>query len=80
MSNSNMFQGELNKTTFADAYKFESFSSYITNNGLSVRGFLPNCIFCSSTNTANLAKDGSFKQCKTCNKQFKSMFDTGKKN
>jgi len=75
-----MFHGELDKTLLDNAYKFESFSPYIINNGLVGGGFLPICVFCSSSNTANLAKDGSFKQCNTCKKQFRPMFNKCNKN
>jgi hypothetical protein len=65
-NNSNFQQTPLN-----DAYQFNTFSPYIINGGLNSR-FSPICIFCSSNNTMNLAKDGSFKQCNSCRKQFKS--------
>lgn len=71
MSNSNMFNGELGQTSIDEAYKFTSFSQYIIDGGLNTR-FSPICIFCSSNNTFNLAKDGSFKQCNSCRKQFKA--------
>ena len=66
-----MFNGELSQTSIDNAYQFSSFSPYILNGGLN-RTFSPICIFCSSNNTMNLAKDGSFKQCNTCRKQFKA--------
>ena len=72
MSNPNYFNnGELSKTSIDSAYQFSSFSSYIMNGRLSNR-FSPICIFCSSNNTINLINDGSFKQCNSCRKQFKS--------
>ena len=71
MSNPNMFNGELAQTSINSAYQFNSFSPYIINGGLNSR-FTPICIFCSSNNTMNLINDGSFKQCNSCRKQFKS--------
>lgn len=71
MSNPNMFNGDLKQTSIDAAYQFSSFSPYILNGGLN-RIFSPICIFCSSNNTMNLAKDGSMKQCNTCRKQFKA--------
>jgi len=63
--------GNFQQTPINDAYKFNTFSPYIMNGGLNSR-FSPFCIFCSSNNTTNLANDGSFKQCNSCRKQFKS--------
>jgi len=73
MSNPGYFNNgnELTQTNLDDAYKFNSFSPYIMNGGLNTR-FSPLCIFCSSNNTINLINDGSFKQCNSCRKQFKS--------
>ena len=71
MSNPNMFNNNLQQTTINDAYHFETFSEYINNKGLQPN-FSPICIFCSSRETISLIKDGSFKQCKTCKKQFKA--------
>ena len=63
--------GNFKETPLNDAYQFNTFSPYIMNGGLNSR-FSPNCIFCSSNNTMNLANDGSFKQCNSCRKQFKA--------
>ena len=71
MSNPNTFNNDLKQTSIDSAYQFSTFSSYIMSGGLNST-FSPICIFCSSNNTMNLAKDGSFKQCNTCRKQFKS--------
>jgi hypothetical protein len=67
-----MFTGNLAETNLDAAYQFSSFSPYIINGGLNSR-FSPNCIFCSSNNSINLANDGSFKQCNSCKKQFKAQ-------
>ena len=72
MSNPNMFNNNLQQTPINDGYHFESFSSYIVNNGLRTK-FSPVCIFCSSNESVSLIEDGSFRQCKKCKKQFKSM-------
>ena len=71
MSNPNMFNGDLQQTTINDAYQFTSFSTYINSNGLQTK-FSPICVFCSCPETTTLTNDGSFRQCKKCNKQFKS--------
>jgi len=71
MSNPNIFNNDLSQTSINSAYQFTSFSPYIINGGLNSR-FSPNCIFCSSNNTMNLANDGSFRQCNSCRKQFKA--------
>jgi hypothetical protein len=73
-NNNNIHQTPLN-----NAYQFSSFSSYIQNGGL-MSSFSPTCIFCSSNNTVNLINDGSFKQCKSCKKQFKSANASYKNN
>jgi hypothetical protein len=76
MSNSNnTFNGSKNlvQTSLDDAYKFGTFSTYINNNGLQIM-FSPRCIFCSSNNSISLINDGSFRQCQSCNKQFKALF------
>jgi hypothetical protein len=74
MSNSNIFNGgNFQQTPLNDAYKFQSFSTYINNNGLKSR-FSPQCIFCSSLESIALLNDGgSFRQCNRCKKQFKAI-------
>lgn len=73
MSNPNIFNDDLAQTPLNSAYNFTSFSPYIMNGGLNSK-FSPICIFCSSNNTLPLTKDGgSFRQCNTCKKQFKSQ-------
>lgn len=80
MSNSNIFNGgNFQQTPLGDAYQFQSFSSYINNNGLLTK-FSPRCIFCSSNNTINLTNEGSFKQCNNCKKQFKSILSNNQAN
>lgn len=61
-----------NGVLIEDAYKFESFSNYL-NNGIK-RKFIPKCIFCNSLDTTSLEKEGIFRQCNKCKKQFKSLF------
>ena len=79
MSNPNMFNGDLAQTNLDAAYQFNSFSPYIMNGGLNSR-FSPICIFCSSNNTMNLINDGSFKQCNSCRRQFKSVLSNNQVN
>jgi hypothetical protein len=73
MSNSNIFNGgNFQQTPLNDAYQFQSFSTYINNNGLKSM-FSPRCIFCSSFESIALSNDGgSFRQCNRCKKQFKA--------
>jgi len=66
-----MFNNNLQQTTINDAYRFESFSDYINNNGLQTK-FSPVCIFCSEKESLSLISDGSFRQCKRCKKQFRA--------
>ena len=80
MSNPNFFSNQDLPQTYIDsAYQFTSFSPYIMNGGLN-RYFSPICIFCSSNNTINLVSDGSFKQCNSCRKQFKSQLTNNNNN
>jgi hypothetical protein len=74
MSNSSIFNNQNNfpQTSLNDAYRFQSFSTYINNNGLQTM-FSPICIFCSSNNSISLINDNSFRQCRRCNKQFKTL-------
>ena len=75
MSNSNMFTNNLVQTSLNDAYKFNTFSEFIQKQAMS--NFSPICVFCSSNNTISLTNDGgSFRQCNTCRKQFKSLLLT----
>ena len=73
MSKSNIFKGgNFQQTPLNDSYHFQSFSSYINNNGLNTR-FSPQCIFCSSLESIPLLNDGgTFRQCNRCKKQFKA--------
>ena len=71
MSNPNMFNNNLQQTNVNDAYRFQSFSNYINNNGLQTK-FSPVCIFCSEKESLSLISDGSFRQCKRCKKQFRA--------
>lgn len=71
MSNSNIFNNNLVQTSLDDAYKFHTFSGYINNNGLQTR-FSSKCIFCPCDISTSLISDGSFRQCNSCKKQFKS--------
>ena len=73
MSNSNIFNNcNLQQTPINQAYQFQSFSSYINNNGLR-SNFSPICVFCSSNETISLTNDGSFRNCSKCKKQFKAL-------
>jgi hypothetical protein len=77
MSNPASFYANLQQTPIENAYKFQTFSGYINNNGLTSR-FSPICIFCSSSDTISLMNDGgSFRQCNKCKKQFRARFING---
>ena len=67
-----MFTNNLQQTSINDAYRFTTFSEFIKTQ--SSVNFSPLCIFCSSNNTFSLSPDGSFKQCRSCKKQFKALF------
>ena len=70
MSNPNMFNNNLQQTNINDAYRFQSFSDYINNNGLQTK-FSPVCIFCSEKESLSLISDGSFRECKRCKKHIR---------
>ncbi len=70
MNNLNTFNNNLMQTSLDDAYKFQTFSKYI-NNGLLTK-FSSKCIFCPCDISTPLISDGSFRQCNSCKKQFKS--------
>jgi hypothetical protein len=73
MSHSNIFaNNNFQQTPLNDAYSFQSFSSYIVNNGLKAK-FSQNCIFCPSNVSTALIQDGSFRQCGRCKKTFKAI-------
>jgi len=72
MSNSNMFPNNLVQTSINDAYQFHTFSNFIQTQTVSTH-FSPHCIFCPSIHSIPLTNDGSFRQCRMCNKQFKAL-------
>jgi hypothetical protein len=72
MSSTNNFNGGLSQTPLNAAYHFNSYSEFIKN--MKLPEFSPHCIFCSSMDTISLNHEGSFRQCKKCNKQFKATF------
>jgi hypothetical protein len=73
MSSSGKNNENLNQTPVHVAYQFTTCSEYIKN--MKVPTFSPKCIFCSCTDTISLNHEGSFRQCRNCNKQFKAVFD-----
>ena len=73
MSDTNIFNnGNFQQTPLNNAYNFQSFSSYINNNGLKAV-FSPKCIFCISLESIALNNEGSFRQCNRCKKQFRAL-------
>jgi hypothetical protein len=70
-SSNNNFNGNLNQTPIGLAYQYNTHSEFIKN--MKHYGFSNVCSFCSSRDTVSLVNDDSFRQCKKCNKQFKSM-------
>ena len=77
MSFSNIFNNNLVQTPVNSAYQFNTHSEFIKN--MKIPSFSPVCIFCSCHESISLNQDGSFRQCKRCNKQFKSAFSTFEK-
>jgi len=74
MSFSNIFNNNLVETPVNIAYQFNTHSEFIKS--MKMPTFSPVCIFCSNSESLSLNQDGSFRQCKRCNKQFKSTFST----
>jgi hypothetical protein len=74
MSFSNIFNNNLVETPVNMAYQFNTYSEFIKN--MKMPTFSPICIFCSNNESLSLNQDGSFRQCKRCNKQFKATFST----
>jgi uncharacterized CHY-type Zn-finger protein len=72
MSSSNNFNVGLNQTSLNNAYQFDTHSEFIKQ--MKMPAFSPNCIFCSCMDTISLNQEGSFRQCRKCNKQFKATF------
>jgi len=72
MSSTNNFNGGLTQTPLNAAYHFNTYSEFIKN--MKLPDFSPNCIFCSFQDTISLNQEGSFRQCRKCNKQFKATF------
>ena len=72
MSFSNIFNNNLVQTPVGKAYQFSSQSEFIKN--MNAPSFSPVCIFCSCKESFSLNKEGSFRQCRRCNKQFKATF------
>lgn len=64
------FQGQLNQTPLADAYKYETYSQFMKQ--MRPYTFSPQCIFCSNNESNALTSEGSFRQCGRCKKQFKA--------
>jgi uncharacterized CHY-type Zn-finger protein len=72
MSSSTNFSGGLNQTSLQNAYQFNTHSEFIQQ--MKMPTFSPECIFCSCPDTISLNQEGSFRQCRKCNKQFKATF------
>jgi uncharacterized CHY-type Zn-finger protein len=72
MSGTNIFNGNLTETPINIAYKFNTCSNFIKN--MKLPEFSSNCIFCSCRDSISLNQEGSFRQCRKCNKQFKAAF------
>ena len=77
--NSNIFSNNFNamnhnlvQTTINDAYEYKTHSQFIKQ--MKMPKFSLNCIFCSSFKTDSLTRDGSFRRCANCRKDFKAAF------
>ena len=75
--NSNIFSNNFNsinnnlvQTSINDAYKYQTHSEFIKQ--MKVPSFSLQCIFCSSLKTDSLVKDGSFRRCGNCRKDFRA--------
>jgi hypothetical protein len=74
MSNSNTFIKELTTTTISDAYRYQTFSPFISSSQNILRpNYSSVCIFCSNKESKPLMSDGSFRQCAQCKKQFRAV-------
>ena len=60
------------QTPLNEAYKYETHSEFIKGLQQKQTRFSPVCIFCSCQESVPLSQDGSFRNCKRCNKQFKA--------
>ncbi len=61
-----------NSTSLDNAYKFNTFSTFIQNNMNYTVNFSPVCIFCLNPDSYLLMNDGSLRRCKRCNRNFKA--------
>ena len=77
MSSNNFNNNNLVQTSLNDAYNFNTFSDFIQKQITTTR-FSLQCIVCLSNKTISLVGDGSFRQCSSCNKQFKSLLISNK--
>jgi uncharacterized CHY-type Zn-finger protein len=68
-----MFNNNLRETPINSAYIFETtnINNQFIQTGLK-NGFSPICVFCSCKDSISLMKDGSFRSCNNCRKQFKA--------
>lgn len=73
MSNSNNFTKNIHETNINNAYQYQTFSNYVTDNNILNPKYSHKCIFCSNTTSTSLTQDGSFRQCCRCKKQFRGV-------
>lgn len=69
--NFNSLTHSLVQTPINDAYKYHTHSEFIKQ--MKVPSFSLQCIFCCSLKTDSLVKDGSFRRCGNCLKDFKAI-------
>lgn len=69
--NFNSFTHNLVQTPINDAYQYQTHSEFIKK--MKVPTFSPTCIFCSSFKTNPLTRDGSFRRCASCRKDFRAV-------
>lgn len=60
------------QTPLNEAYKYETHSEFIKQLQQIPNRFSPVCIFCSCKQSVPLNQEGSFRNCRLCNKQFKA--------
>ena len=74
MDNSGLFSNSIQQTEISDAYNYHTYSTYIKSDRFAQSKFSSNCIFCNSSETVSLMRDGSFRSCKICKKNFKAKY------
>jgi hypothetical protein len=59
------------QTSVNDAYRYHTHSEFIKQ--MKIPSFSLECVFCCSLKTDSLVKDGSFRRCANCRKDFRAI-------